>query len=30
MGVKVGVYRDFDKAAGYVSLYDAVRVEFEL
>ena len=30
MEVKVGVYRDFDKAAGDVSLYDAVRVEFEL
>ena len=30
MEVKVGVYPDFDKAAGYVSLYDAGRVEFEL
>jgi hypothetical protein len=30
MEVKVGVYRDFDKPAGDVSLYDAVRVEFEL
>ena len=29
MEVKVGVYRDFDKPAGDVSLYDAVRVEFE-
>lgn len=30
MEVKVGVYRDFDRTAGDVSLYDAVRVEFEL
>jgi len=30
MEVKVGLYRDFDKPQGDVSLYDAVRVEFEM
>lgn len=30
MEVKVGAYRDFDAPPGEVSLYDAVRVEFEL
>lgn len=31
MEVKVGAYRDFDKpAANDVSLYDAVRVDFEM
>jgi len=31
MEVKVGAYRDFDKPrSGEVSLYDAVRVDFEL
>ena len=30
MNVNVAVYRDFDKTAGEVSLYDAVRVDFEM
>lgn len=28
--VSVAMYRDFDKAQGEVSLYDAVRVQFEM
>lgn len=28
--VNVGAYRDFDKPGGEVSLYDAVRVDFEM
>lgn len=30
MEVNVAVYRDFDKPSGDVSLYDAVRVDFEM
>jgi len=30
MEVNVAVYRDFDRTAGEVSLYDAVRVDFEM
>ncbi len=30
MEVTVGAYRDMDQPAGEVSLYDAVRVEFEM
>jgi uncharacterized OsmC-like protein len=30
MEVNVAVYRDFDKPAGDLSLYDAVRIEFQM
>lgn len=30
MEVNVAAYRDFDKAGGEVSLYDAVRIDFEM
>ena len=30
MDVNVAAYRDFDKPAGEVSLYDAVRIQFQL
>lgn len=30
MEVSVALYRDFDKAQGEVSLYDSVRVQFEM
>ena len=30
MEVSVAAYRDFDKAAGDVSLYDAVRIQFQM
>ncbi len=30
MEVTVAAYRDFDKPAGDVSLYDAVRIDFEM